>query len=72
MSQLEKIKAFLGENGLEYYIANIDEGKIVTDDRYLPVMQSKVVTINILIGEDSEENTLSSSSCNCSNVTSIS
>ena len=56
MSQLEKIKAFLGENGLEYYIANIDEGKIVTDDRYMPVMQSKVVTINILIGEDCEKN----------------
>lgn len=71
MSQLEKIKAFLGKNGLEYYIANIDEGKIVTNDRYLPVSKSKVVTINILIGEDSEENTLSSS-CNCSGITSIS
>ena len=56
MSQLEKIKAFLRENGLEYYIANIDEGKIVNDDRYLPVSKSKVVTINILIGEDCEEN----------------
>ena len=72
MSQLEKIKAFLGENGLEYYIANIDEGKIVTDDRYMPVMQSKVVTINILIGEESEENLHNSSNCNCSGVTSIS
>ena len=56
MSQLEKIKAFLGKNGLEYYIANIDEGKIVTNDRYLPVSKSKVVTINILIGENCEEN----------------
>ena len=56
MSQLEKIKAFLGENGLEYFIANIDEGKIVNDDRYLPVSKSKLVTINILIGEDCEEN----------------
>ena len=56
MSQLEKIKAFLGKNCLEYYIANIDEGKIVTGDRYLPVSKSKVVTINILIGENCEEN----------------
>ena len=56
MSQLEKIKAFLRENGLEYYIANIDEGKIVTDDRYLPISRSKVVTINILIGENCEKN----------------
>jgi len=57
MSKLEKIKAFLNKNAFEYYIANIDEGK--------------VVTINILIGEDSEENSFSSS-CDCSNVTSIS
>tara|TARA_X000001036_G_C20678492_1_gene805065 strand:+ start:2998 stop:3126 length:129 start_codon:yes stop_codon:yes gene_type:complete len=42
MSQLEEIKALLRENGFEYYIANIDKGK--------------VVTINILIGEDSEKN----------------
>ena len=56
MSQLEQIKALLRENGFEYFIANIDEGKMVSDDRYLPVMQNKVVTINILIGEDCEEN----------------
>ena len=56
MTGLEKIKAFLGENGLEYYVANIDEGKMISDDRYLPVSKSKVVTINILIGEDCEEN----------------
>ena len=56
MTGLEKIKAFLGENGLEYYVASIDEGKMISDDRYLPVRKSKLVTINILIGEDSEEN----------------
>lgn len=56
MNELEKIKAFLRENSLEYHIANIDEGKIVSDDRHLPVMQSKVVTINILIGENCEKN----------------
>ena len=42
MSSLERIKTVLRENGLEYFIANIDEGK--------------VVTINILIGEDCEKN----------------
>jgi len=42
MNELEKIKAFLRENSLEYHIANIDEGK--------------VVTINILIGENCEKN----------------
>lgn len=56
MNELEKIKAFLGENCLEYHIANIDEGKIVSDDRHLPMSKSKVVTINILIGENCEKN----------------
>ena len=56
MTGLEEIKAFLTEKGLEYYVANIDEGKMISDDRYLPVRKSKLVTINILIGEDSEEN----------------
>tara|TARA_R100000231_G_scaffold12835_3_gene14413 strand:- start:286 stop:456 length:171 start_codon:yes stop_codon:yes gene_type:complete len=55
MSQLEKVKAVLRENGFEYYIANINEGKSVSDDKNLAMKKSKVVTINIWIGEDSEE-----------------
>ena len=41
MNNLEKLKAVLVENGFEYYIANIVKGKIVS--------------VNIWIGEDSEE-----------------